>query len=580
MDAWRLAAALVSAASLEDQLGLLLEAAPRIGGGDTASIYLREGFTGQLRAVARYGHQQILFGPPRPGGLTAHVLQTRDVLIVPDALAEPRVNPVVIEAGVRSFVGLPLLARRPPNVARRLGGLSEEDAVGSATAPASAPVGGAAGAPGVDDLPDAADSPTAIGVLYVNASRPDAFGPEAVEVLKGLAALAAVAIENGVLLATQREAARRLTEALDLREQFVSLASHELKAPLTPLQGYVQTITRRLDRAAASGQTLDETWLRRALSVMGVQIGRLDRLVTDLLDVSRVRTGHFTLQPATVDLVLLARTTFLSFRDMLLGMTPLTGAPGAADLTLPSDATSTGSDVLPPPKLAVPVGSHTLVFETAMATLPGQWDANRLDQLLINLLSNAVKYSPTGGMVELRLTAVTAEDMKDTTPQALAKRAPQLAPGWVHLTVRDEGIGLPVAATAAQADQAGDPSAADRSTAAGKAPSPVVTTMLTHEAPTAAVDPQHPELFRAFSRTERPEAERIGGFGLGLFICAEIVHRHGGAIWAESAGQDQGTTFHVLLPPAAPRSPETGTSPTSDASAADPLASPGVDQAV
>ncbi|WP_338872184.1 ATP-binding protein [Myxococcus stipitatus] len=55
-------------------------------------------------------------------------------------------------------------------------------------------------------------------------------------------------------------------------------------------------------------------------------------------------------------------------------------------------------------------------------------------------------------------------------------------------------------------------------------------------------------LFRPFARASNATARHYGGLGLGLFICREIVERHGGAIWAESPGPQQGSSFHVRLP--------------------------------
>ncbi|MGH2370827.1 MAG: ATP-binding protein, partial [Chloroflexota bacterium] len=70
-------------------------------------------------------------------------------------------------------------------------------------------------------------------------------------------------------------------------------------------------------------------------------------------------------------------------------------------------------------------------------------------------------------------------------------------------------------------------------------------------------------LFDAFTRGANAPPERFTGFGLGLYICAEIVRRHGGAVWAESAGPGRGATFHSLLPPSVPVQPEElGTSST------------------
>ena len=503
-ETWRVAAALVATPALADQLNLLLEAAPRLGGADTATIYLHDEATGLLRVLARFGYPPGTFGQPRQGGLTEHVLATGEPVVVDDTAADPRVNPRVREAGIRSLVALPLVARRAVPSAPGAPGVTTDDRpfgrIPSAPLPSAAPFdrlrgglrAGRAGRAGAATTeagradragePEAGEAPggaRTIGVLYVSARRPHAFDAEAVETLKGLAALASVAIENGRLLEGQRAAAAHLADALRLRDQFVSVASHELKAPLTPLKGYAQAIRRRLERAAAGGRPIDAAWLRRVLAIMVDQVDRLDRLVTDLLDVSRLSAGRFALAPEPVDLVAVAQEIFARFHDSL--------------------------DLLAAEVNAPPERRHTLRLRLGAAALPGQWDRNRLDQLLTNLLSNAVKYSPEGGVVELRVAPVAA----DPDPGALARyrqRAPDVDPTWVHLAVRDEGIGLPP-----------------------------------DEAAQAA-------LFEAFTRGEAAPGARVTGFGLGLYICAEIVRRHGGAIWGESAGPGRGATFHVLLP--------------------------------
>ena len=55
-------------------------------------------------------------------------------------------------------------------------------------------------------------------------------------------------------------------------------------------------------------------------------------------------------------------------------------------------------------------------------------------------------------------------------------------------------------------------------------------------------------IFAPFERTSSAEARQIPGLGLGLYISRSIVERHGGRIWAESAGEDRGTTVSIWLP--------------------------------
>ncbi len=56
------------------------------------------------------------------------------------------------------------------------------------------------------------------------------------------------------------------------------------------------------------------------------------------------------------------------------------------------------------------------------------------------------------------------------------------------------------------------------------------------------------ELFQPFARLANAPAEHFGGLGLGLYISHDIVQRHSGRIWAESAGPGRGATFHVTVP--------------------------------
>ncbi|HLI28839.1 MAG TPA: ATP-binding protein [Chloroflexota bacterium] len=113
-------------------------------------------------------------------------------------------------------------------------------------------------------------------------------------------------------------------------------------------------------------------------------------------------------------------------------------------------------------------------------------DPRRIRQVLHNLLENAVKYSPDGGVI--RITG-----RRD-------------ASGWLVLSVRDQGIGIPR---------------------------------------------QHlARVFDRFHRIDTDVGRRVGGSGLGLAICRGIVEAHGGRIWVESAGEGQGSEFSFTLPPA------------------------------
>jgi signal transduction histidine kinase len=183
----------------------------------------------------------------------------------------------------------------------------------------------------------------------------------------------AVAVDNARLYAESQQAIRA-------RDEFLSIASHELRTPLTGIKGYAQI----LQRAHLRGQ-LDEERLGRSLATIDDAADRLTALVDDLLDVSRIRTGHLPLRLTTVDLVATLREVTDRYRDHL-------GEQHSLELELPDAEVFVGVDV------------------------------DRLEQVVTNLLSNAVKYSPAGGAV--RLSLVGGE-------------------GGALVQVTDSGIGLP-----------------------------------------------------------------------------------------------------------------------------------------
>jgi signal transduction histidine kinase len=107
-----------------------------------------------------------------------------------------------------------------------------------------------------------------------------------------------------------------------------------------------------------------------------------------------------------------------------------------------------------------------------------------MEQVLSNLIGNAIKYSPEGGIIEVMLRE------EAETKTAL-------------LCVSDHGIGIPAQ--------------------------------------------QQSLVFGRFARADNARTYGIGGTGLGLYLCRELVERHGGRIWFESV-EGQGSTFFVTLP--------------------------------
>jgi signal transduction histidine kinase len=192
---------------------------------------------------------------------------------------------------------------------------------------------------------------------------------------------ARAAISRAQADATREQAAREQAEAsVRDRDQFLSVASHELLTPITGLNLYAQLLRRE----HGSGDGLARTEEFPGLEVLERQTQKLHRLVSQLLDVTRIESGHLRLDRATVDLV-----------------------PIVADVAA----------------LARARDSRRTVHVQAPAQLFGRVDSLRLEQVLTNLVDNALKYSPTDAPVEISL---------DETPD-----------GSVRFAIADRGPGVP-----------------------------------------------------------------------------------------------------------------------------------------
>jgi signal transduction histidine kinase len=139
------------------------------------------------------------------------------------------------------------------------------------------------------------------------------------------------------------------------RAEFLTVAAHELRTPLTPLSMYLQTIERRLGR----GQALEPELAGKARR----QVARIEKLVQDLLDLSRVESDRIALRHEPVALEMLAAEVVSDFRAT--------------------------------------VHEHQIVLHVQTAPVAVSGDRERLEQVLVNLIANAIKYSPQGGDVDV-----------------------------------------------------------------------------------------------------------------------------------------------------------------------------------
>jgi signal transduction histidine kinase len=210
-------------------------------------------------------------------------------------------------------------------------------------------------------------------VLFGRAPGSASFDSDDFALAVDLGYRAALAIDNSELYNSAQEVLR-------LQEEFISTASHELKTPLTTVKGYLQLINRQLYREDQSPARIG-----RFTREMEQQVRRLEDLVSDLLDVSRIQQGRVELRLEQFDLAELAANVLSRFEY-------------AQERT----------------------AQHELLCE-APEPVEGIWDRGRVDQVLTNLISNAIKYSPDGGQVHVRV-----------------RRVGDVA----QMTVRDTGIGI------------------------------------------------------------------------------------------------------------------------------------------
>ena len=274
--------------------------------------------------------------------------------------------------------------------------------------------------------------------MVVAASRRADFPTEHERLLFRVAAnQAAIALQGARLY-------REARDAVHAREEFLSIAAHELRNPVASIKGNAELLLRWHAR-----QQLDSARIERLLATIVHGSDRLAVLVEDLMDVSRLQGEQFAISPRPTDLATLLR--------------------GVVD------------------RQQVTAEAHALRLEISVGDCEIVTDPDRMEQVLTNLVGNAVKYSPDGGEIQ-----VTLDEDQDN----------------VLVRVRDRGIGLPPGAAAT--------------------------------------------LFQPFARAANAVERNLPGLGLGLYICRQIVERHGGQIWAESAGEGQGTTMSLLLPARGP----------------------------
>lgn len=214
-----------------------------------------------------------------------------------------------------------------------------------------------------------------IGGLFYGDHREEHFGERDKTIIEGIAAQAAIAIDNAHLF-------QSATDAIKVRDEFLSVASHELKTPITSLKLQFQQAARSIN--SGNPTVYDKEAVNRRVKKAVFQLDRMNSLIEDMLDASRASLSKMTLNKVRFDLNDLTSEIIDSFAEQLT------------------------------------VQKIPYTFEKCARPAMVCGDSYRIEQLISNLISNAIKYG-NGSAINI----VIKEEN-----------------GVIALSVTDHGIGI------------------------------------------------------------------------------------------------------------------------------------------
>ena len=219
-----------------------------------------------------------------------------------------------------------------------------------------------------------------LGILKAVNARKGFFSDEDLQYTALLGRQVGAVLETSFARIRERSLVRELRESDRTKSEFVSMLAHELKGPMTTVLGFSHTLQQQWER-------LDDAKRNQVLEIIYKEVGRLSRLVNDLLDVSRMEAGslRYEVEPVSLHEVL----------DSLLTVHTSLRSGHAIVVGVPEDL----------PKVLT--------------------DRDRVRQVIINLLTNATRYSPDGTTITISAQVIEEEGQR-----------------YVRLAVEDEGIGI------------------------------------------------------------------------------------------------------------------------------------------